>query len=103
MTTTGEAVCGAKTARERRLDAHRRYNLSAKGQARNRRYEAARPERKLRWEPARNAARNPHANQPGGEAENQAPAPEVDGGGAAPKNAMEATRNPAPEGVDTAA
>lgn len=98
-TTTSKAP---KSARERRLDAHRRYNLSAKGQARNRRYEAARPERKLRWEPARNAARNPHANQPGGVAGNQAPAPEVDGGGAAPGIAMEATRNPAPEGVDRA-
>ena len=45
-------------ARERRLDAHRRYNTSAKGQRRNLRYEARHPERKLRWEPARNALRS---------------------------------------------
>jgi hypothetical protein len=52
-------------ARTRRLDAHRRYNLSTKGQARNLRYEAKHPERKLRWEAARNALRNPA----GGEAQ----------------------------------
>jgi hypothetical protein len=40
---------------EKRREAHRRYNTSRKGQARNRRYEAAHPERKLRWEAARNA------------------------------------------------
>jgi hypothetical protein len=31
-----------------------KYNLSAKGQARNQRYEDKHPERKLRWETARN-------------------------------------------------
>lgn len=42
--------------REKRLASWRRYNASAKGQARNKRYEQARPERRLRWEPARNAS-----------------------------------------------
>lgn len=42
---------------ERRRLAHQRYNLSAKGQERNRRYEREHPERKLRWETARNAMR----------------------------------------------
>lgn len=41
---------------QKRLDRHRRYNASAKGQARNKRYEAANPHRKLRWEPMRNAS-----------------------------------------------
>lgn len=41
--------------RARRLAAHSKYNTSAKGQRRNLRYEAKHPERKLRWEPARNA------------------------------------------------
>lgn len=45
-------------ARSRYLDRQRRYNTSAKGQARNLRYEARHPERKLRWEPARNMLRN---------------------------------------------
>lgn len=36
--------------RERTRAKHRRYNLSAKGQARNRRYEMAHPERKSRWD-----------------------------------------------------
>lgn len=40
-------------ARER----HRRYNQSRKGQDRNKRYEQAHPERKVRWEDARNSAR----------------------------------------------
>ena len=39
------------TAREKRLEYHRRYNASSKGQARNARYEAKHPERKLRWSP----------------------------------------------------
>ena len=43
--------------RERRLAAHRKYNLSTKGRARDARYEAKHPERKLRWEAARNALR----------------------------------------------
>ena len=43
--------------RERALEAHRRYNASAKGRARNARYESKHPERKLRWEAARNALR----------------------------------------------
>ncbi len=54
-----------KSARERRLDTHRTYNNSIKGQARNLRYEAAHPERKLRWEPARNALRSPLGSPPG--------------------------------------
>ena len=40
-------------ARER----HKRYNSSAKGQNRNKRYEEKHPERKTRWETARNAIR----------------------------------------------
>lgn len=43
--------------RERRLEAHRRYNASAKGRARNTRYESKHPERKARWEAARNQVR----------------------------------------------
>lgn len=58
-----------EVARERRLAAHRKYNLSSKGQKRNVRYEAAHPERKLRWEPARNALRS----RAGGVAQNQDP------------------------------
>jgi hypothetical protein len=42
---------------EKRREINRRYNLSAKGQRRNKRYEAAHPERVLRWERARNAMR----------------------------------------------
>lgn len=58
-------LCEAdRAARERGLATHRRYNLSAKGQARNRAYEDRHPERKLRWEPARNAARNPNGKRP---------------------------------------
>jgi hypothetical protein len=41
--------------REKLLDRHRRYNQSAKGQARNRRYEAAKRPGRPRWEPMRNA------------------------------------------------
>jgi hypothetical protein len=78
----GCPLCEAdELARERRLATHRRYNLSAKGQARNRAYEAAHPERKLRWEPARNAARSPNGKRPGGGVENRAPAPGSDSGG----------------------
>lgn len=36
---------------EKRKERHRRYNRSAKGQARNKRYEAKHPERKQRWSP----------------------------------------------------
>lgn len=57
----------AENPRARRLDTHRRYNTSLKGQARNARYEARHPERKLRWEPARNALRSslgPPPDQP---------------------------------------
>lgn len=43
--------------RERRLATYRKYNASRKGQKRAKRYENAHPERKLRWEPARNALR----------------------------------------------
>ena len=43
--------------KDKALARHKRYNQSAKGQARNRRYEEAHPERKLRWEAARNSLR----------------------------------------------
>jgi hypothetical protein len=36
---------------EKRRESHRRYNISAKGQGRNKRYEAKHPERKVRWGP----------------------------------------------------
>jgi hypothetical protein len=39
------------TPQEKRREWHRRYNASSKGQARNARYEAKHPERKLRWSP----------------------------------------------------
>jgi len=39
--------------RAKYLKRHSKYNTSAKGQARNRKYEAAHPERAVRWEPAR--------------------------------------------------
>jgi hypothetical protein len=42
-----------RAKRQRYLERQRRYNTSRKGQARNRKYEEAHPERKLRWEPAR--------------------------------------------------
>jgi len=38
-------------ADERRLAKHARYNASAKGRARDQRYEAKHPERKERWAP----------------------------------------------------
>ena len=38
-------------------DRNHRYNHSAKGQRRNRRYERKHPERRLRWEQARNLLR----------------------------------------------
>lgn len=41
----------------KRLARHQRYNASAKGQARNKRYEEKHPERKTRWETARNTLR----------------------------------------------
>ena len=47
----------ADEARERLLAKHLRYNQSGKGRQRNKRYENAHPERKLRWEAARNALR----------------------------------------------
>lgn len=37
--------------RQRRLAAYARYNASEKGRARQRRYEAAHPERAARWHP----------------------------------------------------
>lgn len=43
--------------RDKALERHRRYNQSKKGQKRNRAYEEAHPERKTRWEQARNASR----------------------------------------------
>jgi hypothetical protein len=42
---------------EKRRKVHQKYNQSAKGQKRNRRYEEKHPSRKLRWENARNALR----------------------------------------------
>jgi hypothetical protein len=36
---------------EKRREWHRRYNASSKGRARNARYEAKHPERKIRWSP----------------------------------------------------
>ena len=50
--------------RASRLDSHRRYNQSSKGQRRNKRYETKHPERAVRWEEARNAIRP--AGQGGG-------------------------------------
>lgn len=43
--------------RAARLASHEKYNKSAKGQKRNKRYESKHPERKLRWEAARNSLR----------------------------------------------
>ena len=45
----------AEEKRARRLDAHRKYNQSAKGRARNLRYEKAKRPDRPRWESARNA------------------------------------------------
>jgi hypothetical protein len=45
------------TPEEKRLEKYRRYNQSAKGRARDKRYEQKHPERKIRWEEARNALR----------------------------------------------
>jgi len=39
------------TAEEKRLARYRRYNQSKKGQARDKKYEDAHPERKDRWSP----------------------------------------------------
>lgn len=47
----------AEETREKLLAKHLRYNQSRKGRARDKRYEDAHPERKLRWEAARNALR----------------------------------------------
>lgn len=38
-------------AEQRRLNKYRRYNASSKGQARDLRYEARHPERRVRWSP----------------------------------------------------
>lgn len=48
--------------REQYLEWHRKYKASRKGQKRNKKYEDAHPERKLRWEPARNELRKNHGN-----------------------------------------
>lgn len=40
-----------------KLESHRKYNGSVKGQRRNKRYEEKHPERQGRWESARNALR----------------------------------------------
>jgi hypothetical protein len=47
----------AEEARRKLLAKHEKYNKSKKGQKRNKRYEAKHPERKLRWEAARNDLR----------------------------------------------
>ena len=39
------------TKDERRLEKHRKYNMSPKGQARYEKYEKAHPERAKRWGP----------------------------------------------------
>jgi len=39
------------TSEEKRLERYRRYNQSIKGQARDKKYEDAHPERKERWFP----------------------------------------------------
>jgi hypothetical protein len=41
--------------RANRLETYRTYNQSRKGKARYDKYEAAHPERAVRWEPMRNA------------------------------------------------
>jgi hypothetical protein len=96
-------LCEAdQLAREAYLARHRKYNTSAKGQKRNRRYEDAHPERKLRWEPARNALRAPMHN---GLDLPPEPGPET-AGGVAPETApAEAGSAPdqTPEGVSVAA
>jgi hypothetical protein len=56
MTAPQDVPAGEDKAGKRRA-VNERYNQSAKGQRRNRRYEDAHPERKLRWENARNAMR----------------------------------------------
>jgi hypothetical protein len=53
------------SSREKYLARQRKYNTSSKGQKRNRRYEDAHPERKLRWEPARNALHFSKGNNDG--------------------------------------
>jgi hypothetical protein len=119
-------LCEAdRLAREAYLARHSRYNTSAKGQRRNRRYEDAHPERKLRWEPARNALRAPLPPVPetpmhngadlppepgpetaGGVAKNRPVTPRAEAGGVAPETApAEAGSAPdrTPEGVSVAA
>jgi hypothetical protein len=84
MTTMTASRARAATPAERRgryLQAQSRYNVSSKGQARNRAYEK-RKGRGVRWEPARNALRSalgpaPEAPMNGGA---DLP-PEVDGTG----------------------
>ena len=39
------------TSEEKRLERYRRYNHSSKGQARDKKYEDAHPERRERWAP----------------------------------------------------
>jgi hypothetical protein len=104
-------LCEAdRLAREAYLARHSRYNASAKGQRRNRRYEDAHPERKLRWEPARNALRAPLPPVPETPMHNgidlpPEPGPET-AGGVAPETApAEAGSAPdrTPEGVSVAA
>ena len=43
--------------RDKYLDRQKRYNDSRKGKARRDKYEEKHPERKIRWEEARNALR----------------------------------------------
>lgn len=63
------------TTRARYLDWHRKYNMSVKGRARNLRYEARHPERKLRWETGAEPARNRRGTEPDPMPETLPPAP----------------------------
>lgn len=49
MTAGNSRADKQEASREKRLARHARYNGSAKGQERNRRYEEAQPERRNRW------------------------------------------------------
>lgn len=59
-------------AREKLLAKYGKYNRSKKGQRRNRKYESEHPDRKLRWEAARNETRS---DRIGGLAENHLGSP----------------------------
>jgi hypothetical protein len=96
-------LCEAdQLARAAYLARHRKYNTSAKGQKRNRRYEDAHPERKLRWEPARNALRASLPPVPETLTHNGADLPPEPGPETAPAEAGSAPDR-TPEGVSVAA